>query len=93
MYDLNEVSIKIKDNIAIVKSGHRVTHKILSAKYYKYEDIRSFRDLKETNFAVLETNKGKIMIAENNEPYNIYNKTSYYFIIVKLQHNVYQFIG
>lgn len=65
---LREITIQIKNNIAIVGTDCKIRHKILSAEYYKVDGIK---------LAILQTDKGEIRIAEVNTTLGI----KYYFDI------------
>ena len=65
---LKEITVQIKNNIAIVGTDCKIRHKILSAEYYKVDGIK---------LAILQTDKGEIRIAEVNTTLGI----KYYFDI------------
>ncbi|WP_320908328.1 MULTISPECIES: hypothetical protein [Bacteroides] len=67
-YWLKEITIQIKNNIAIVCTDCELRHKILSAEYYGFGT---------TKLAILKTNKGEIRIAKNDGTLDI----SYHFEI------------
>lgn len=67
-YWLKEITVQIKDNVAIVGTDCKIRHKILSAEYYGFGGIK---------LAILNTNKGEIRIAENDGTLD----TSYHFEI------------
>ena len=58
---LKEITVQIKNNIAIVGTDCKIRHKILSAEYYKF----SYFGDKE--LAILHTSKGEIRIAKVND--------------------------
>ena len=60
-YELKRVTVELKGNIAIVGTDCYITHKILSAEYYKFSDFG------DKELAILYTNKGEIRIAKVNE--------------------------
>ena len=60
-YELKRVTVELKGNIAIVGTDCYITHKILSAEYYKF----SYFGDKE--LAILHTSKGEIRIAKVGE--------------------------
>ena len=60
-YELKRVTVELKGNIAIVGTDCYITHKILSAEYYKF----SYFGDKE--LAILHTSKGEIRIAKVND--------------------------
>ncbi|SDI81406.1 hypothetical protein [Bacteroides ovatus] len=60
-YELKRVTVELKGNIAIVGTDCYITHKILSAEYYKF----SYFGDKE--LAILHTSKGEIRIAKIDE--------------------------
>lgn len=61
-HSLNEITIQIKDNMAIVKTDIKMYHRILSVNYYGFGDI-----LTPTKLAILNTDKGIIRISETKD--------------------------
>lgn len=60
-YELKRVTVELKGNIAIVGTDCYITHKILSAEYYKFSNYG------DKELAILHTSKGEIRIAKVNE--------------------------
>lgn len=61
-HSLDEITIQIKENIAIVKTDVKICHRILSIKYYGFGDV-----LTPTKLAILNTDKGIIRISETKD--------------------------
>ena len=60
-YELKRVTVELKGNIAIVGTDCYITHKILSAEYYKFSNYG------DKELAILHTSKGEIRIAKVND--------------------------
>lgn len=60
-YELKRVTVEVKGNIAIVGTDCYITHKILSAEYYKFSNYA------DKELAILHTSKGEIRIAKVND--------------------------
>ena len=77
-YELERVTVELKGNTAIVGTDFYITHKILSAEYYKLSNYG------DKELAILHTNKGEIRIAKINdglsEQYPISIKYGNYFV-------------
>ena len=58
---LKEITVQIKNNIAIVGTDCKIRHKILSAEYYKFSNYG------DKELAILHTSKGEIRIAKVND--------------------------
>ena len=58
---MKRVTVELKGNIAIVGTDCYITHKILSAEYYKFSNYG------DKELAILHTSKGEIRIAKVND--------------------------
>lgn len=65
-FKLNNIQIKIKDNLAIVKTDEVIIHKIYSAIFYSISD----ETYNSRKLAILKTDRGEIRLAEEGISYS-----------------------